>query len=215
MRARVAENNNEYEAIGSASFGENRPSLAELMKRFLFARPECCSSFSPEMSELDTRFVHYLNSALGWLELGNPREARAELDQLPAEFADDPDVLDIRWSLHAREGDWDGALEIAERLVEVAPDDPTGWLHRAYALRRVHGGGLEKAAMILRPAFDKFSDEPTIPFNLACYACQLGQLPESRAWLKHAFKRGDKSFIKKMALSDPDLEPLWSEIPKW
>jgi Flp pilus assembly protein TadD len=167
------------------------------------------------MSELDTRIVHYLNSAMGWLELGNPREARAEMDRLPAEFADDLDVLDIRWSLHAREEDWEGALKIAERLVAIAPNEATGWLHRAYAVRRVANGGLEKATEILRRAFEMFPGEATIPFNLACYDCQLGNLRAAGEWLKQALARGERAFLKTMALSDTDLEPLWPEIRKW
>ena len=73
-------------------------------------------------------------------------------------------------------------------------------------------GSLQKAWDALLPAFDKFPKEPTIPFNLACYACQLRQLEVARNWLKRAVAIGGEEKIKRMALSDPDLEPLWGEI---
>jgi len=167
------------------------------------------------MSDLDFQLAHQLNSVLGWLELGNLKEARAELEHLAVEHADDPDVLEIRWTLHGREADWEGALAVAERLFEVRPESSVSWLHRAYALRRAASGGLVRAAEALRPAFEKFPDDPTIPFNLACYACQLGKLSDARTWLREAFQRGEHRHIKTMALSDTDLEKLWSEIRTW
>ncbi|HZO84674.1 MAG TPA: hypothetical protein VFC26_05645, partial [Verrucomicrobiae bacterium] len=52
---------------------------------------------------------------------------------------------------------------------------------------------------------------PTIPYNLACYACQLGRINDSRQWLKRALSVGGKK-IRSLALEDPDLQPLWDEI---
>ena len=93
-----------------------------------------------------------------------------------------------------------------------APKRSSGWLHQAYALRRVPDGGVQKAWEALLPASDKFPTEPTIPFNLSCYACQLQQLDTARDWLKRAVAVGGKEKIKQMALQDSDLEPLWDEI---
>lgn len=167
------------------------------------------------MLESDTRLVHSLSAVIGWLELGNPKEARAELESLDPKYRDDFDVLDINWLLYARDCNWAEALRVAERLIDLHPDDPAGWLHRAFSVRRVPEGGLQRAAELLRPAFEKFPKEPTIPFNLACYACQLGNLEQSRQWLREAIQRQPDGEIKKMALADHDLEPLWPEIKKW
>ena len=71
---------------------------------------------------------------------------------------------------------------------------------------------MARAAKALLPAFDKFANEPTIPFNLACYACQMRQLDTARDWLKRAMAIGGEEEIKQMALNDADLEPLWGEI---
>jgi len=48
--------------------------------------------------------------------------------------------------------------------------------------------------------------------NLACYECQLGDLSQARKWLETAFKAGDRKELKRMALADSDLKPLWAEL---
>ena len=166
------------------------------------------------MTDLDFTSAHQLNAVLGWLELGNLQEARIELNRLGVEVQGRPDLLEVRWILDARQEDWSEALKTAERLVEASPENSAGWLHRAYAVRRVPEGGLEKAAALLKPAAEKFPKEPTIAYNLACYACQLGNLDEARTWLQEAVKRGSAKKIRTMGLSDSDLEPLWPEIRK-
>src|SRR5687767_6497499 len=126
------------------------------------------------MIDLDHKTAHQLNAVLGWLELGNVQEARAELDSVDTGMQDLPELLEVRWILDARQEDWPAALKTAERFVHVAPDKPSGWLHRAYALRRVPEGSVQKAGEVLRTVVDKFPEEATIPYNLACYDCVLG-----------------------------------------
>ena len=164
------------------------------------------------MEKLEPPDTHYLSAAIGWLELGSPADARAELARISPAQQDHPDALEVRWMVAAEQKRWEEGLQIAEVLVQRAPKRSSGWLHRAYALRRVPGGGLQKAWEALLPAFDKFPKELLIPFNLSCYACQMGQLDTARDWLKRAVGAGDMETIQAMALKDSDLEPLWDEI---
>jgi len=161
---------------------------------------------------LETPDVHRLNAALGWLGLNCPADARAELDAITAGQQSHPAVLEARWLLCAHEKTWRDALFVADCELAVAPEDSAGWLHRAYALRRVDGGGLTQAWDALLPAAEKFPTEPIIFYNLSCYACQLNELEMCRDWLKRAVETGGKDVIKKMALEDEDLKPLWAEI---
>ncbi len=121
-------------------------------------------------------------------------------------------MLEARWTLCAQEKRWADALEIARVELAVAPDDCSGWLHRAYAWRRVPDGGLSRAWEALLPAAEKFPREPVIAYNLSCYACQMQQLDVARQWLRQAMKAVGKDAILKMALADDDLQPLWTEI---
>ena len=164
------------------------------------------------MHKLEPPDTHFFLAAVGWLELGNLAEAGAELAQVSAAQQEHPDVLELRWSISAEEKRWDEALQVAQTQVRRAPKRSSGWLHQAYALRRVLNGSIQKAWEALLPAFDRFPKEPTIPFNLSCYACQLRQLDVARDWLNRAVAVGGKAKIKQMALKDTDLEPLWAEI---
>jgi hypothetical protein len=164
------------------------------------------------MQKIEPPDSHYFSAALGWLELGNPSEARAELARLNPGLTNHPDVLETRWLICAEEKSWQEGLQVAESLLRCAPKRSSGWLHRAYALRRVPEGGVQKAWDALLPASDQFPKESIIPYNLACYACQLQQLDTAMVWLKRAMTIGDKERIKGMALEDADLQALWKDI---
>jgi Flp pilus assembly protein TadD len=164
------------------------------------------------MMKLEPPDTHALSAALGWLELGNPGEALAELDGISAANQSHPGVLEVRWVVLAELKDWAVAELVAVRLIEVVPENVTGWLHRAYALRRMPGGGLSPAWAALLPVAEKFPEQPLVAFNLACYACQLGDLAAARHWLARAGQVGNAKLIREQALTDSDLAALWPEL---
>jgi len=118
----------------------------------------------------------------------------------------------VRWIICAEEKQWEEGLRVAKVLLEKAPGRSSGWLHQAYALRRVPGGGLQQAWQALLPASDKFPRVEMIAYNLSCYACQMNETDTARLWLKRAFSIGNRERIKERALEDSDLAPLWAEI---
>ena len=155
---------------------------------------------------------HHLDAAIGWLGLGCADDAHADLAKISPTNQQHTDVLEVRWTICAQKQQWHAALEIARSELVVAPHESSGWLHRAYALRRGTDGGLSQAWDALLPAAKMFPAEPIIAYNLSCYACQMQQLDLARHWLNHAVAAGQKEAIKKMALADADLQPLWIEI---
>jgi Flp pilus assembly protein TadD len=171
--------------------------------------------FPIHVQGLEITDIHRLNAALGWLGLNAPADARVELDAIALAQQSHPAVLETRWLLCAHEKNWNEALKVAELELKSAPEDSSGWLHRAYALRRANNGGLAQAWDALLPAAEKFPTESVIAYNLSCYACQLNQLDDARKWLQRAVKIGGKEEIQKMALADDDLKPLWPEIKAW
>lgn len=164
------------------------------------------------MKPLEPPDSHHLDAAIGWLGLGCADDARAELANIAPANQQHADVLELRWTICAHEQQWDAALAVACSELNFAPHESSGWLHRAYALRRVSDGGLAQAWDALLPAAKMFPEEPIIAYNLACYACQMQQLDIARHWLNRAVAAGQKEAIKKMALADTDLQPLWVEI---
>jgi predicted Zn-dependent protease len=167
------------------------------------------------MQPLEPPDTHYLSAAIGWLGLGNQGEAKAELASISAARQNHPDVLEVRWAIYSEAKDWDPALQVARALIQEAPERAAGWIFQAYALRRSRNGGLQQAWDALRPASDRFPRQPIIPFNLACYSCQMHRLEEARFWLARAVQIGGKQDIKPMALAEPDLRALWEEIRQW
>jgi|ERR1700722_3923653 len=156
--------------------------------------------------------IHHARAAYGWLELGNCKEANEELEKIAAQSRVHPDVLEIRWQIYAKESKWEACRDIACAITKIEPSRPSGWIHLAYSTRRAPSGGLKAARKILCSTVEKFPQVYLIPYNLACYDCQLGHLKEALKWLEKAIDLAGKKDIRAMALDDPDLEPLWNDI---
>lgn len=151
----------------------------------------------------------HLEAAAGWIQLGDYNSANDELEKIRAEWRAHPDVLDLRWLIYSHHEQWDACLDIASAIVKIASDRVWGWVHKAYALRRATGGGIEKAKPVLLEAAKLFPDDDIIQYNLACYCAQLGQLNAAQEHLDKSYELGDAKQIKLMALDDDDLKPLW------
>jgi len=154
-----------------------------------------------------------LDAAEGWLGLGNHVEAFTELEKISPEVQHHPDVLRMRYHLYAAAKNWAAAVEAGQALCELPAIDPFGPIHLAYALHELKR--TKEAWDVLLPVASRFPDEYIVRYNLACYACQLGNLPTSRKWLERAVAIAGSDLIRKMALQDADLEPLWPEIKSW
>jgi len=166
------------------------------------------------MKPLEPPDSHHLSAAIGWLGLGNVAEAGAELKKIAPQFHSHPDVFAVQFDIHAAAGKWEAAAKIAGTLTRLEPEEPGAWVSLAYATRRKTGGGIPQARAILIQAQRTFPKETIIAYNLACYDCQLDNLDAAKAWLDKAYTLGDVHKIKHMALQDPDLKPLWSDIGK-
>lgn len=162
------------------------------------------------MPELQPPDIHHLNAAEGWLELGNHHEALLELNCISPPAQECLEVMGVRWSITAQFKRWEECVRIAASIVELAPKNVFGWIHRSYALHELKR--TQEARDLLLPAVKRFPKNETIPYNLACYECQLGELAAARDWLRRAMKLRSPAQLKVQALEDPDLKPLWPEI---
>ena len=152
----------------------------------------------------------HASAAVGWLELGNTGEARAELELLNSKSREHPDALEVGWKILAAEDNWTEALACAEKLVHLAPDRASTWISLAFALHELKR--TKDAFDQLRSVADRFADNFVIPYNLACYQCRMGNMADAWQWLQQAVKAADPGTIREMALEDPDLTPLRSEV---
>ncbi len=145
-----------------------------------------------------------LAQARGYLGLGMVADASAELDLVPDALANETDVLALRAVVLQEQARWPALADIAGRLVRRQPAEAVWWITWAYAARRSQS--LATAEAILLDGERTHPDEPTIQFNLGCYACQRGDLVEARRRVDKAIAL-DPSF-RKNAAGDADLEPL-------
>lgn len=120
-----------------------------------------------------------------------------------------PDALAMGWRVYSEAKQWELALAVAETLCDLLPSDPNALIHRSFALHELKRTA--EAEALLLPALERFPSEPTVPYNLACYACVLGRVEEARRLLERAIEvsgdGGDE--VKLMALDDADLQALW------
>ena len=145
-----------------------------------------------------------LSHAQGYLGLGMVAEAAAELDRIPAPERNAVEVLALRMAVLQKQQDWPALRTVAGEFVRRVPAEPAAWVTWAYATRRAES--LAAAEKILLEAERLHPAEPTIQFNLGCYACQRGDLAEARRRVDRAIAL-DKHFSA-AAATDPDLAPL-------
>jgi lipopolysaccharide biosynthesis regulator YciM len=108
--------------------------------------------------------------------------------------------------------DWRKAVEIADRLIANMDHQPDGYIKRAFALHELKRS--QEAWDTLHPISGQFTENWLIPYNLACYAAQLGKPTEALKWFRRAMKIGNERELRSMALSDPDLQPIRPKIEK-
>lgn len=147
----------------------------------------------------------HAQAAEGWLELGNDVEAKVELEKISRPNQSHPDILELRWHVHAHAREWDHCVDAASAIIKQAPDQADAWIHRSYALHELKR--TQEALDQLLPVADRFPALWVIPYNLACYCAQLARLEESRAWIKKALAI-DRQSVETSAAEDPDLKPL-------
>jgi predicted Zn-dependent protease len=151
----------------------------------------------------------YLEAAKGWIILGDLKEANRELDRITLPQQKHPDVLEVRFAIYSKARKWVVCMELAAAMLELAPDRPTAWINSAQTLHEMKQ--TQDAWNALYAVRERFPKVAAIPYNLACYACKLGHLSDSRKWLRKAVALGGAQF-KRMALTEADLRPLWDVI---
>ena len=140
------------------------------------------------------------------MELGNHEEANEELELIDAPLRVHPDVLEVRWLIYQKVENWELCKDIGTALVKLAPERITGWIDRSFALHEMKL--TQEAYDELKPALDTFKNEQLVWYNMACYACVLGNKEEARGLLSKAIELGGDA-VKTQALEDPDLQGVW------
>ncbi len=149
--------------------------------------------------------LRHLQYASGHIELGMFKEATTELDAISKADQLLPAVISVRIDLHMHAKQWNRVIHFSRELSRLAPEDDKGWVSHAFALRELEL--IEEAQAVLLEAEPHLKKAcGLLHYNLACYACLLGDKVEAKRRLVTAIKM-DKSW-KQEALEDPDLKAL-------
>ena len=135
-------------------------------------------------------------------------DAALALEEIAPEDKTRTEVLGARVVLYTAAKKWDMAAVVASHLVKVEPENEAWWINLAYSVRRSEG--VEKAEAILLRAQAIHPKVAMIAFNLACYASVTGRMEDAKERLRNAIEL-DKD-VRKLALDDEDLRPLWDWI---
>jgi predicted Zn-dependent protease len=149
--------------------------------------------------------------ASGYLELGLTAAAAAELAAIAREDEDQPEVLRVRTEYLMQAREWGRLVEVAADMASRLPDEEAGWISWAYALRELNR--VEEARTVLINAeFRHGKTCGVLHYNLACYACLLGERTEAMQRLRRALRLSAE--WREAAMDDTDLQPLWQEISR-
>ena len=159
------------------------------------------------LSHYETR---HLQAAEGWLELGLYEDAIRELEQLQPPADQCPQALLLKTAAFYAASKWQLCLDAALQLIQAEPELGTAYVNASIALYRLHR--TQDAWNLLHPVLEKLNATWLIPYNLACYAAQLGQPEEAFRMYALALGRGEAALVKEQALRDPDLKPIWGAI---
>ncbi len=145
-----------------------------------------------------------MRAAQGYWELGMCKDALVELDEIPSDFQDRPDVLELRLVVLMHIQRWHEALKVSLRLIDVMPKAAAGYIHQAFCLHELGETKLAKKTLLEGPK--SLLKEPTYHYNLACYECILGNLESARRHLEASVMMDTR--FREFARKDPDLKEL-------
>ena len=151
---------------------------------------------------------HHINAAQGYLDLGMPDEALAELDRIPAQNRGGEDVVQLRIYILMRAQRWDKALVACEELQASHPGFPLAYIHGAFCLHEL--GRTTEAVALLSRGPESLRQEPVYFYNLGCYHAVLGDPAEAEKYLRTSFGMDGK--FREIARHDPDLSGLSVEF---
>jgi predicted Zn-dependent protease len=163
------------------------------------------------VQQLDYPEKHCLNSARGWLELGNPIEAKAEADKIPSFIGADPEVFVLRWRIYAWLSKWEAAHDLARNFTLAAPDRPTGWLCLSYSLFKLKRP-LEAFLHLLHQA-KAFPQVGAIAYFLGCCCLEMGDRKGAKDWLAKARALGVRTEVGPGLLDYTDQASKRKYIP--
>ena len=150
----------------------------------------------------------WLEKTRGYIDIGMLDEASREIENLPTDQRVSAEALEMQIVITILKKDLGAALVICEALAEQHPEKHAGYIQGAYCL---HASGKSQDAIdFLQSGPKSLLDEPVYFYNLACYEVAMDRNQAALTWLNQSIEM--KPANRQMALKDPDLKPIRSDI---
>jgi len=131
----------------------------------------------------------FISLAAGYSMMGDAERAEAILDTATARFGDTASILQARGATYYGAGDFDGAVDAYEKLLEIDEDSVTALNFIAYTLAD-ENRDLEHALDYARRAVELEKDNPLLRDTLGWTYFRLGNMEEARRELDLSVELG-------------------------
>lgn len=147
----------------------------------------------------------HLNTAAGFLQIGDAMAAWNELEEIDAKNRASTEVLGLRLDVCRKLGKWELAEDIVRTLVKREPHS----VMHVVALAEVMGRreGPVAAAAVYEFAIDRFPDFAPLRVSLAVELVKAGQVNDAKRVLKAAFELDPD--LRLVVLDHPGLNAIW------
>lgn len=147
----------------------------------------------------------HLNTAAGFLQIGDAMAAWNELEEIAARNRGTTEVLGLRLDVCRKLGKWELAEELARTLIAREPNN----IMHVVALAEVMGKreGPIAAAAVYEFAVDRFPDFAPLRISLAVELVKTGQVDDAKRILRVAFELDPD--LRLVALDHPGLNAIW------
>jgi hypothetical protein len=149
-----------------------------------------------------------LQAAQGYFQLEMWDEAWDELENLAPEFQHYPQVIFLRLLIFNNMERWEYTVLVGTGALKQYPQFGPLYLATAEALRNFEGAAAAKALLVAGQSVLK--GEAVFHFMLGSCECQLGNLEAAKAEVERAFELDGS--LRRPALNEPDLQPLWDSL---
>ena len=152
----------------------------------------------------DTDQLH-LNTAAGFLQIGEPMDAWTELEEITPLNRAKTEVIVVRLAVCRALKMWELAEEIARTLIRREP----GNVMHVVALAEVMGKreGPVAAAAVYEFAVDRFPDFAPLRVSLAVELVKAGQVEDAKRVVKKACELDPD--LRLVVLDHPGLSAIW------
>ena len=128
--------------------------------------------------------------------------------QLPKSAFERSDVVELTLLCLMGENRWGEALVVAQKLCELEPQQPGGFIHAAFCLHEL--GRTREALDLLARGPASLRTKPVYYNNLGCYLARLGEEEKALHLLRQSFEMDGS--LRRHARHDPDLDPLRDKL---